>query len=237
MLLYASLLFLSILIPLIFSFERKLRFFKIWKSLLPSAVIIGMVYIIADIIFVRKGIWGFNALYHSGIIILGLPLEEWLFFIIIPYASIFIHYVFTAYYPNLVIGNGYVRIFSIALIILSSIIILLNLDKAYTTFNFTLLIIALIWALSDKSRILNRYLITFLIIIIPFFLVNSILTGTLIEEEVVWYNNSETLGLRAGTVPLEDIGYAFSLILLILLMNKFIMKILPATGNNDEDLH
>jgi len=196
-----------------------------WKSLIPSFIITGAVYIIVDIIFVWKGIWGFNPVYHSGIVFYGLPLEEWLFFILIPYASIFIHYVFVAYFPDATISNNLVKILSAIMIILLLIIILFNLDKTYTIFNFTLLILALIWALIDKSGLLNRYFLSFLIILIPFFIVNSILTGTIIEGEVVWYNNAETLGIRVGTVPLEDIGYAFCLILLNLLMNISLQKI------------
>jgi lycopene cyclase domain-containing protein len=58
--------------------------------------------------------------------------------------------------------------------------------------------------------------------LVPFFIVNSILTGTFIKDEVVWYNNSEILGIRLLTVPVEDIGYLFSLILLNLLtMDRF----------------
>jgi lycopene cyclase domain-containing protein len=56
--------------------------------------------------------------------------------------------------------------------------------------------------------------------LIPFFIVNGILTGTGINEEVVWYNDEENLGIRLLTIPVEDIFYAFSLILLNLLLFK-----------------
>jgi lycopene cyclase domain-containing protein len=56
--------------------------------------------------------------------------------------------------------------------------------------------------------------------LIPFFIVNGILTGTGIENEVVWYNNDENLGIRMLTIPIEDSVFAFSLILLNLLLFK-----------------
>jgi lycopene cyclase domain-containing protein len=44
--------------------------------------------------------------------------------------------------------------------------------------------------------------------------VNGILTGLFIDDSVVWYNNSHTLGMRIGTIPLEDFFYAFLLIVM-----------------------
>ena len=151
-----------------------------------------------------------------------MPLEEWLFFVLIPYACVFIHYVFISYFPELILSNNFVRIFSAILIVIILTITIINYNKTYTLFNFSLLIISILIALFDRHRLLNRYYISFLIMLIPFFIVNSILTGTFISGEVVWYKNSEILGIRLLTVPVEDIGYAFSLILLNLqIMNWF----------------
>jgi lycopene cyclase domain-containing protein len=49
-------------------------------------------------------------------------------------------------------------------------------------------------------------------------IVNGILTGSFIENEVVWYNNNENLGLRFFTIPVEDFAYAFSMLLFNLLI-------------------
>jgi lycopene cyclase domain-containing protein len=220
-----SLLVFSAIIPFLLSFDNKVRFCRIWKALFPSILIVGSIYIAADIFFVKHGIWGFNESYHSGIIIAGLPLEEWLFFIVIPYSCVFIHYVVVYYFPNLVAGNLFIRIFSIILILLLITVVALNIEKVYSSFNFGLLILVLIFALLDKSGLLNRYVFSFLFMLIPFFIVNGILTGTFIPGEVVWYNTQEILGLRVLTVPIEDIGYAFSLILMNLLIVKKLQKI------------
>jgi len=68
--------------------------------------------------------------------------------------------------------------------------------------------------------LLSSFYLTFLVMLIPFFIVNGILTGTGIENEVVWYNNDENLGIRMLTIPVEDSVFAFSLILLNLLLFK-----------------
>jgi lycopene cyclase domain-containing protein len=48
--------------------------------------------------------------------------------------------------------------------------------------------------------------------LIPFFIVNGILTGSFIEVPIVSYDNLENLGIRLFTIPIEDIGYAFSML-------------------------
>ncbi len=57
--------------------------------------------------------------------------------------------------------------------------------------------------------------------LIPFFIVNGVLTGSGIENEVVWYNDAENIGIRLFTIPLEDSAYAFSMLLFNLVLFKF----------------
>jgi lycopene cyclase domain-containing protein len=49
--------------------------------------------------------------------------------------------------------------------------------------------------------------------LIPFFIVNGILTGSGLKQPVVWYNNAENIGIRLFTIPVEDIAYGLELIL------------------------
>jgi len=234
--LYSLLVLISISGPLILSFDTKVNFYRYWRSLFPAAFIIGSLYIAVDIFFVKYGIWGFNPVYHSAHVILGLPIEEWMFFIVIPYACVFIHFVFVSYFPDIKASDSFVRIFSIVFVICLGLIVILNADKAYTVFNFTILIIAILLGLLEGKGLLNRFYITFLIMLVPFFITNSILTGTFIDSEVVWYNNSEILGIRILTFPVEDAGYAFSLgFLILLLINWFELFFQNRKkGKNDE---
>ena len=223
--LYLSILIFSAVLPFLLSFDKKVRFYRKWKALFPAMLLTGSIYLAADIYFAKQGIWGFSSSYHSGILFFGLPLEEWLFFIVIPYASVFIHYVVVYYFPKLLAGNKFIRIFSVLLILLLLTVVVMNHEKAYTVFNFSLFIAVLIVALFDESGILNRYVFSFLFILIPFFIVNGILTGTGIPGEVVWYNDQEILGIRILSIPIEDVGYAFSLMLMNLLIIKKLQKL------------
>jgi len=220
--LYLILEIIVITIPLIFSFDKNLRFYRNWKSVLLSLILVSAIYIPVDSYFTMHGIWGFNPHYNSGIVILYLPLEEWLFFLVIPYASIFLHYTFIYYFPKVMLNNNVSRMLSVFFIILLVIICLLNYPKTYTLINSILLTGVLVFSFFDKSGIINRFYITFLIILVPFLILSAILTGSFTKEEVYWYNNTLNLGIRIFSIPVEDVGFAFGLLLLnLLLINKF----------------
>jgi lycopene cyclase domain-containing protein len=226
MFLYFILLIASLAIPFALSFDKKLHFYKQWKFTLPAIFIVAIFYIICDIYFTSIGVWGFNPRYHTNINIFRLPIEEWLFFIVVPYASIFLHDAFILYFPKLKLSSKISSILSSLIICSLIIIILLNLQKAYTVYIFSSMILVLVISFYDKQLVINQFYVTFLLILVPFLIVNAILTGSFIESEVVWYNNSENLAIRFLTIPIEDFGYAFSLILFGLLLRNKIKSII-----------
>ena len=211
----------SISIPFIFSFHPKLRFYKFWKSLLFALVITMTVFISWDIIFTQIGIWGFNQDYFLGFQIANLPIEEWLFFICIPYACVFTHYALLKYMPYLKLSERLAKIIVVLLILTLVTTALIHLDKWYTSINFLFASALIVLVQFNNKNLFRTYFWTFLVMLLPFFIVNGILTGSYIESEVVWYNNAETLGIRLATIPIEDTVYAFSLILMNLFLNEF----------------
>ncbi len=216
--LYFLLLLISVAVPFLLSFDKRLRFYKKWKYVLPSIFIVAAVYIAFDIYFTKLGVWGFNPRYLSGISLLHLPLEEWLFFIIIAYASLFLHFSIVEYFPNAKVGKKWTVRITILLFVLSILSVFMFHDKMYTVYISLTTAVALALAYFDKSQTISSFYISFLFILIPFLIVNGILTGSFIESEVVWYNNDENLGIRFFTIPIEDFAYGFSLILYNLLL-------------------
>lgn len=195
-----------------YSFEKKMRFIQHWKAVLLSLTMVASIFLLWDAIFTANGVWGFNPDYHLNLLLFGMPLEEWLFFFCIPYASIFIHYALGYFKPNALLSEKTTRILTFLLILSLLPLVIIHSDKAYTFVNYTFLIFVLAIGLRYGITILRRFYIAFLIILIPFFIVNGVLTGTGLEAPVVWYNNAENLGIRLGTIPIEDIGYAFTML-------------------------
>lgn len=216
--LYLLLNLASLSVPFIFSFHPKLKFYKQWKSLFLGILVSMLIFIPWDIIFTSKGIWGFNNEYFLGIKLFHLPIEEWLFFICIPYACVFTHISILEINPKLSISDIWAQRISIFLFVLFGSVLLFNYDKAYTAVDmaFAMLVLAVVKKFNPK--LLTSFYITFLFMLIPFFIVNGVLTGTGIEGNIVWYNDEQNLGIRLGTIPIEDTAYAFSLIL----MNLFL---------------
>lgn len=223
--LYLSINFFSILIPFLCSFYPKAPFYKKWKYLTISTSVTAIFFILWDALFTKMGVWGFNPVYITGYYILGLPVEEILFFICIPYACVFTYHIIQhvfkkdyLYYHQVMISN--------TLIITLMVIGCYHIHKLYTgvTFLLTAFFLAFL-TLKVKPPYLSRFYFTFLIILIPFLIVNGILTGSFIEDEVVWYNNDQNLGIRIGTIPVEDVFYGMLMILInISIFEKLLVR-------------
>jgi lycopene cyclase domain-containing protein len=222
--LYLILNLASISVPFLVSFHPRIQLYKRWPELFSAIGLTLIPFIVWDIWFTRSGYWGFNPAYLMGVEILGLPLEEWLFFIAIPYACVFTHYALVELWPNFKLSDQATKIITYALLGLFSIVGVVFYDRWYTLIDmiFGLVILSVTYKLIPSF--LNRFYWTFLFMLIPFFIVNGVLTGSGIVDEVVWYNNSENLGIRMGTIPVEDSVYALSMILLNLFLMNFVFS-------------
>lgn len=218
--LYLFLNIATFFVPFLYSFESRMKYIKRWKAVFSAIAITAILFIVWDIIFTKIGVWSFNPRYHSGIEFFDLPIEEWLFFICIPYASLFIHFAFHYFFPKASLSDKTVRVIYLILMVVLLPTIALHYDKWYTAVNYSFLVLVLTYTILKVPTILNTFFITFLIILVPFSIVNGILTGSFIDEPVVSYNNAENLGIRLGTIPIEDIGYAFSMLLMSLVLIK-----------------
>ena len=136
--------------------------------------------------------------------------EEWLFFVTIPYACLFIYECIKNYFPQLHFGYA-ARL--IAIVIAVSLIVIggIHYQKWYTSITFVGAgIFTFIHLAVHGNKYYSKFLIMYVIQVIPFTIVNGILTS----KPVVIYNNAENLGLRIGTIPVEDNIYGYLLLLM-----------------------
>lgn len=216
--------FFTIIIPFLFSFHPKLRFDKNWKAFFPAVFITGVVFVLWDMYFTHLGVWGFNEKYLTGIQIGNLPLEEVLFFFCIPYACVYTFHCLDIFMGE--IGDQKAQKF-ISLFLVGGMLLLtlLNLDRIYTATTFISFSLVLLFAeFILKLKWLTRFYVVYAVLLLPFFIVNGVLTGSWIEEEVVWYNSEEFMNIRIGTIPVEDTFYGAMLILIILMIYRYLLN-------------
>ena len=210
---YFVILAASLAGPIVLSFDKKVAFYKKWKFVFPAMIIPALFYIVWDFYFTYKGVWHFNETYITGIKIYNLPLEEVLFFFIVPYCCIFIYECIRCYFPLLKEKKIADKIFFLmaAALLITGIIFY---DRYYTswTFVFTAFFISGIYSFKSyfKSFDATAFLVSYAICIIPFLIVNGFLTAI----PVVIYNDAENLGWRIYTIPFEDTFYGMLLVLM-----------------------
>lgn len=202
----------TIIVPFVFSFHPKINFYKTWKAFWPANLIIALVFILWDIFYTHIGVWGFNDNYTCGLKLFNLPIEEVLFFVCIPYASIFTYHCLKLYLKNKKVDIKYVSIFlSLSLLVIG----LINISNLYTSVTFiTLGIFIIFLKFINNANWLYTFYLCYLVILLPFFIVNGILTGSWINEPIVWYNNQQNLQIRLLTIPVEDVFYGMLLLIL-----------------------
>lgn len=208
--LYLALNLGSIAIPLAFSFDKRISYYKSWKALFPAIGITAIFFLIWDFWFTAIGIWKFNYEYVFGLNLVNVPFEEWMFFVFIPYACVFIHESLKFYFiadPFEKYGKRVAILLSIILLVLAY----MNLERLYTSVTFILLSLTLLFnVFSLHARFLGRFFMTYLVTMIPFAVINGILTAM----PVLIYNDDQNMGIRVGTIPFEDFFYSMLMLLI-----------------------
>jgi lycopene cyclase domain-containing protein len=201
---------LTVFFPLVLSFDKKVRFYKSWKYIWPGMAITGLFFLFWDVLFTRQGVWSFNSNYILGFAFLGLPFEEMLFFLTVPFACIFI-YACLNHYIKWQIGLRATNVITLLVILLCVLGLIFYHTRMYTAVNFgVLLALMLVLRYLLKVKWLNRFYLGYMVALLPFYIVNGILTSV----PVVLYNNSQNMGIRLGTIPVEDHFYLMALLLM-----------------------
>lgn len=220
---YLYLILFTPFFPILLSFDKRVHYVARWKYALLAATIVAIPYLIWDEIFTENGFWGFNPDYLTGIYLGSLPIEEVSFFFVVPFACTFIHECVKYYFRNLNLKLFNI-IFWIAIFGYSILVGEAGMGGWYTTIAIGLGLVLIIWLFIKREK--YQYIpVAFLFSMLPFLLVNGILTGSFLDEPIVWYNEAQFSSLRMFTIPFEDVIYGFGLIVLnIVLVEYFIQR-------------
>lgn len=174
------------------------------------------------------GTWGFNSAYLTGIDLANLPLEEWLFFICIPYACFFTYEAFHYYFKKPPFVKAAYTVFW-TLFALSVLLAVFNFGSWYAFFTS-------VFTREFLLFILRWFLLTCLSIVIPFLISNGVLSGfefwnyplinsaaDQVSDQIVWHNHN--FGIRIFSIPVDDFLYGFLLILMnVVFYEKFLNR-------------
>ena len=199
-----------LLCPVALSFDRRVHYVSRWSLALLSCGMCLIPYVLWDALVVGRH-WWFSEATILGWRVAGLPVEEWLFFISVPFACLFIWDVLHAYLDNRRIpGLKYLRISLVFTFPLG--LTMFHYRKGYTALvliSISLVVYLDAWLKTDLLLRSTTYL--YLAIVVGLILIfNTYLTA----RPVVLYGESYQLGFRIGTIPVEDFAYGLGLVLL-----------------------
>ncbi|UCH09250.1 MAG: lycopene cyclase domain-containing protein [Fidelibacterota bacterium] len=204
----------SLSLPLLFSFHPKIRFARQWRAAFAAIAITAVPFLLWDVWFTRLGAWAFNPRFNLGWDLLGLPLEEILFFVCIPYANLFLYAVLRRYWPARTQRRSVRLLF--VLLALGWIIIGLFTSGIYSIVIGLLGGASILLAVA-KMKQFETFVRAYLIHLIPFFIVNGLLTAL----PVVTYSSQAILNVRLGSIPVEDLLYSWILFQLTVMLYEY----------------
>lgn len=209
---YLQIILAIIALPLILSFYPKIKFYKklrvkaLWISL-----VLGF-FIVWDSLFTYFGVWEFNREHIFGMSILGLPVEEILFFPSVAFSMFFVFVVIKHYLRAREIGIKRENLYTLSSVFF--IMGVLSHENTYTSIvNLLASLFVFLVAYFRFSKIKSAaFVATLIVSFVPFLIFNQMLT----DIPVVLYNETDILGIRVGSIPIEDFVYSFMLIFLII---------------------
>ena len=204
--------------PVALSFEKGVHYVSRWKYAFMAILPVAALFITWDVLVTERH-WWFNEDYITGLRIAGLPIEEWLFFISVPFSVLFIWEIFSRKTGNPISDKLKFVKKMMLFFPLPGILFLLS-GKEYTGLVFIAIgLVGLLDLLCSTEVLARKNTYIYLAII---FLLNLLFNGYLTGRPVVLYDDSYQLGLRIITIPIEDFIYGFSMLLMnTILYEKF----------------
>lgn len=206
---------LLIFLPvLILSLITDVRPHRHWRAFLGALLCVSLPFLLWDIWAVSRQHWDFNSNYVLSYQPFGLPFEELLFFVTVPFAMLYVWGVVRKY-----ITSGAIRLW-VPLAVLSvaagsaTALLVLYWHSGYTRSAMIATLIAIAVVACSQLIFTKRFWMFQIVLLVLFFLVNWLLTAL----PIVVYNGAENIGTKALTIPIEDFFFNFAFINLFLVV-------------------
>jgi lycopene cyclase domain-containing protein len=205
---YLAINLIILAFPLLASFEKRIAFFKKLPAVLVSIIFVGIPFILWDAVFTSMGVWAFSQEHLLGAKLLGLPIEEILFFVTVPYSCLFVFEAIQYFFKDTKIKINAKLVAGVSLVLA-----LAGLFVAEKTYTSIILLVAAFMLVSLKAFVpwlleSSNYW-KFITITFGLFLVfNYFLTAI----PIVTYGAFANSGIRVLTIPIEDFFYNFCML-------------------------
>jgi lycopene cyclase domain-containing protein len=184
----------------------------------------ALFYIIWDGYFVGEKIWFYNANYiATKTNIYNLPVEEILFFFVVPFCCTFVYECVRCYFPKLQSNkkaDSFLWVLAFTLLIVG----FFTLKLRYTSYTSVFLAVFIFIVMGFRKYFTSfnsaAFLVSYAIILIPYFVVNGFLTAL----PVLIYDDTENLATRIYTMPVEDMFYGMLLVMMNVVGYEKLMK-------------
>ena len=201
--------FIVLIGPVVSQFNRQIRHISRWRLKLLTNGIVMIPYIIWDVL-VTGSHWQFNEAYTLDFRLLGLPIEEWLFFLTVPFGCLLVWETL----PHTKLSTQRKPLRHVRTVLYAALLIgiwVFSTGRQYTglvlcCFGF----VGLADTLLRTDLLLQLKTYVYLAIVSGLILVFN---GYLTARPVVLYGEVYQSGYRILTIPIEDFGYGFTLVL------------------------
>lgn len=186
---------------------------------MKASLVVAPVFWAWDAIFNGIGVWTFNPQYTLGAGFLGLPWEEWSWFLVIPFCSFFIH---SHVEKRIKVPVEMDRWLPWILLLVAVGVYAMGWERLYTSWSAGSVVWAMMMVIIWKMEGIAIFVVSFVLNLMPMYIFNGMLTGLFTQQALVVYNPLEFSGIRIGTYPMEDIGFGFSYLLGIFCVSKLL---------------
>jgi lycopene cyclase domain-containing protein len=210
-----------LVIPVILSTRKTIRFAFQLRYLVPAIVFSGAIFVMWNMRFNELLIWTYNPNYITGILLARVPLEEWISFLIIPFSSVYIYAFLKIKLEKLDKQNIFVAL-SLLLFIGMGTLAYVFRRNMFSFFTFFLGAIYLGYTVF-RNRFKKYYTAfygSFIVSLLPFIVVSIVA----LRLPVITYNTDHIIGIQVFGIPFERFFYLFLMLLITTTIYEYLSE-------------